>query len=442
MATSDDGDAFTPRRLLVTGAAGFIGFHVLQHVMRTGPLSDARALELVVGLDRVDYCSVVPSQAEFAPRRNGARPPPRYVFERVDTCDYDEVVRVLAEHDIDAVIHLAALTHVDNSFGDDLQFTQANVVGTHVLLEAVRSRAPRVKRFLHVSTDEVYGENRSERAFVETDALEPRNPYAATKAAAEAIAKSYLYSFHVPIVVARPNNVYGPRQFPEKVVPKFCRQLQLGTPLTIHGDGAARRCFLFVTDCAAALVEFCLRRGVVGEVYNVGGTDTFTVAALANELARAFAEHVSPPPPPPQSSSPGGGASANGVKVVHVEDRLFNDRSYDISSAKLKALGWPGPTTPWSVGVKTTVAWYVSHPMFWTNEDLALVPHPRLVSNTVPGGSPRSSAAAARSPHSHSQSNGDVSPMFFHGHGHSHGGGGGGHGHSHGGGRRSMEEFG
>jgi UDP-glucose 4,6-dehydratase len=280
-------------------------------------------------------------------------------FVKGDITAPSTVLQVLKDHQVDAVIHLAAQTHVDNSFGNSFTFTVSNVLGTHVLLEACKQVHPQVKRFLHVSTDEVYGENRqADHEFLESDALEPTNPYSATKAAAESIVKAYHRSFGIPVVIARPNNVYGPRQFPEKVIPKFIRQLESGLALTIHGNGGAQRSFLHVLDVVHALTNYILIRGSPGEVYNIGAAKVMSVLELATDLCRIF------------------GVPSN---FSYVPDRAYNDQRYHISSRKLRAeLGWPGPAIEWESGLKATVQWYSDHPAFWENEDGAIVAHPRL----------------------------------------------------------------
>jgi len=335
---------------LVTGGAGFIGYHVCDYILKTKP--DVK----VVCVDRLDYCSKEP---EFANTR--------FAFEKAEITDAGEMMRIFIHHKVDAVLHLAAQTHVDNSFGNSFTFTSSNVFGTHVLLETCKVLHPQVKRFLHISTDEVYGENLGGpgHVFTEGDTLEPTNPYSATKAAAEHIVKAYSRSYGIPVIMARPNNVYGPRQFPEKVIPKFTRQLQAGKPLTVHGAGQSRRSFLYCTDIAEALVDFCLLRGTIGEVYNVGSSNkAVTVVELSEELMDIFK------------------VGKDKRERAFVEDRAYNDQRYDISSAKLHALGWQ-PRVSWRQGLENTVQWYMEHkPGYWHNEEQAIVAHPRMTGVT------------------------------------------------------------
>jgi dTDP-glucose 4,6-dehydratase len=203
-----------------------------------------------------------------------------------------------------------------------------NVLGTHNLLESVRLHCPHLKKFIHVSTDEVYGEstmNPHDNQKTEQSVLCPTNPYAATKAAAELIAQSYYHSFKMPIIITRGNNVYGPRQYPEKVIPRFIYQLQEDKPVTIQGDGSCLRAFLHVKDAAAAFTTI-LERGELGEIYNIGCDEgmeysIMDIAVLLIHLIKG--EHVN-----------------ENEWIQFIEDRPFNDKRYYISNSKLKALGW------------------------------------------------------------------------------------------------------
>ena len=210
---------------------------------------------------------------------------PNYKFIKGNICSSDLVNFVLTTHKIDTIMHFAAQTHVDNSFGNSFQFTQNNIMGTHVLLESAKNAG--IKRFIHVSTDEVYGEQHADQdAMDEEQVLEPTNPYAATKAGAEFLAKSYHRSFQMPIIITRGNNVYGPHQYPEKLIPKFINQLMRGQKVTLHGDGTNMRNFLFVEDVARAF-ELILFRGKVGMIYNIGGSNEIQNIEVAKQLVVA-----------------------------------------------------------------------------------------------------------------------------------------------------------
>jgi dTDP-glucose 4,6-dehydratase len=263
-------------------------------------------------------------------------------------------------HRIDTVLHFAAQTHVDNSFGNSFNFTQTNVMGTHVLLESAKLFKQNLKLFVHVSTDEVYGESSPQKdatPFDEKSALNPTNPYAATKAAAELIVKSYAQSFGLPIIITRGNNVYGPHQYPEKLIPKFISLLRQGKPCTIHGNGQHRRSFIYVSDVAEAF-DVILHRGVPGNIYNIGTHFEITNLEIARKLMKAFKHDDE------QSW------------IVYVEDRNWNDVRYHINLDKLYSLGW-SPKISFEDGLQRTIDWYAQNSDHFGNITGALVPHPR-----------------------------------------------------------------
>ncbi len=314
---------------------------------------------------------------------------------------FDFVAYLLLNEEIDTIMHFAAQarpskrrfmllqlmlacvqTHVDNSFGNSFEFTKNNIVGTHVLLETARV-AGTIKRFVHVSTDEVYGEasHENKEASFEFATLEPTNPYSASKAGAEMLVKvrvlqtcltnrfraqllvvqAYFTSYKLPCIISRGNNVYGPHQYPEKLIPKFTLLAKKGMKLPVHGDGSALRSYLYVSDVAAAF-EVLLHRGKVGEIYNIGTTKELSTLDVARDVCAAL--HL----------------DANGL-VQNVQDRLFNDRRYFIESTKLQELGWT-PEVPWNVGLKKTIDWYVDNVFgkdYWADYEHALVAHPHAL---------------------------------------------------------------
>ncbi len=219
---------------------GFIGSHAAILLCKKYPQYN------IVVFDRLDYCSCLKNLDELQEL-------PNFKFIKGDIAVPDIVNYAFLENKIDTIMHFAAQTHVDNSFGNSLAFTQSNIMGTHVLLECAKN-CPTIKRFIHVSTDEVYGEGEDFNTdpMTEEHVLEPTNPYAATKAGAEFLVKSYFRSFKLPCLITRGNNVYGPHQFPEKLIPKFTNQLMRGQMLTLHGDGSNTRNFLYVEDVATA----------------------------------------------------------------------------------------------------------------------------------------------------------------------------------------------
>ena len=342
------GEDYVPTSILITGGAGFIASHVVIELCKKYPQYR------IVNFDKVDYCSCVKNLEEVASL-------PNYRFVRGDICSADLVNYVLEENNVDTIMHFAAQTHVDNSFGNSFQFTENNIMGTHVLLECAKNFG-RIRRFIHVSTDEVYGEGKDfdVKPMFEDEVLEPTNPYAATKAGAEFMAKSYYRSFNLPIIITRGNNVYGPHQYPEKLIPKFTNQLMRGRSVTVHGDGGNTRNFLHVKDVASAF-ECILHKGHVGEIYNVGGQNERSVLQVAEELIKIIC--------PEQDKA---------SRITFVPDRCFNDLRYTINSDKLIALGWREQMS-WEEGIRETVEWYrtVANDGRYGNIDSALVAHPR-----------------------------------------------------------------
>lgn len=289
-------------KIVVTGGCGFIGSHVAEHLRYLFPQA-----RLTI-LDKLTYAGDMDNVSHLV-KRSGVH------LEVGDICDPDLCRRAVCDGDL--VVHLAAESFVDNSFGDPLTFTVTNTLGTQTLLEACR--VARVPRFIHVSTDEVYGEVLSGE--VGEDApFNPTNPYSASKAAAEMIILGYLKSYRQPIIRVRANNIFGIRQYPEKVIPKFCLSMALGEKLTIHGNGSHRRHYLHAQDFAAA-ISLLIDEGVTGEVYNVGSDDEYSTLEVARLVCDVFGKDWR-------------------KQVVFVKDRPFNDRRYSISSARMQSLGW------------------------------------------------------------------------------------------------------
>lgn len=346
---------YVPKCILLTGGAGFIGSNVAINLVETMP--DVR----VVVFDKLDYCATVESLRSVWER-------PNFSFVRGDVCDANLVKYVLEQEKVDTIMHFAAQTHVDNSFGNSFEFTRTNVMGTHVLLEATKASAGTVRRFVHVSTDEVYGESErgSTDPFHEGSRMNPTNPYAATKACAELLAKSYVTSFGIPIVIVRCNNVYGRHQYPEKLIPKFIQLMERGRPLPIHGDGSTQRSFIHVSDVAAAY-SVVLKLGRHGEVYNIGTAQERTVLQVARQLLVAY-----------------GREKEEDKYLKFVEDRAFNDFRYNITHTKLTELGWAGPKVDFDDGLKATVEWMRANPRHFRSVESALAAHPRFGEYSAP----------------------------------------------------------
>ena len=300
--------------MLVTGCCGFIGSNFVNFYF-----NENREVE-IINLDAMYYCASENNVNEEI--RNSER----YHLVKGNLCSFDLISNILEIYKIDNVIHFAAQSHVQNSFDNALQYTNDNVVGTHTLLEACRKYG-KIERFIHISTDEVYGESmitENEEKKHEGSILCPTNPYAATKAAAELIAKSYYHSFKMPIIITRGNNVYGPNQYPEKLIPRFIQQLVENNPVTIQGDGSNIRAFLHVNDVCSAL-KLVLENGQIGEIYNIGSDDNheYTITQVAHILIEKIKK------------------TQNYDKwITYIEDRPFNDKRYYISNQKVKNLGW------------------------------------------------------------------------------------------------------
>lgn len=298
--------------LLITGGCGFIGSNFINYYFPSTPL------RCLVNLDAMYYCANEKNVDE------AIRQDPRYSFVKGNLRDKDFVSYLLQQHQITHVIHFAAQSHVQRSFDDSLEFTYDNVLGTHVLMECCRLYG-RLERFIHVSTDEVYGESMNtteELHKTEKSILCPTNPYAATKAGAELIVQAYAHSYKMPIIITRGNNVYGPNQYPEKVIPRFIQQLKQGQKVTIQGNGTAVRGFLHARDTAEAFACI-LEKGTIGEIYNIGTEDEYSVMQIAQILIRLI--H---------------GTEDYDQWISYIPDRPFNDQRYYISNAKLKGLGW------------------------------------------------------------------------------------------------------
>lgn len=315
-----------PRTVLVTGGCGFIGSNFLRYLHVKDP-----SLTLL-NIDRLTYCASL-GNVEGLPVTSFP----------IDLQETEKVLDILTVYHVDTIVHFAAQSHVDNCFDDPLCFTQDNVCGTHALLEAAK-RYGHLHRFLHVSTDEVYGETVTDRLFVENDPLQPTTVYAATKAAAEMLVRSYAHSSDVPAIMVRGNNVYGPRQFPEKVIPRFIVALLKGERCTVHGRGQTRRNFLFVEDMCSA-VWTVLQHGNIGEVYNIGADVAEERTVMDVVKALVLAVH--------------GPAASVDDHVTFVDDRPQNDFTYRVDSTRLHALGW-SPRTSFADGLKQTVVFYRS----------------------------------------------------------------------------------
>ena len=320
---------YQPTCVLITGCAGFIGSNVTVYLVQKYP--DIR----FVGFDCISYCASVDNFAEISSS-------PNWKFYKGNLLEADDLDRVFRENTIDTVLHYAAYSHVDASFLNSIEFTKNNVLGTHMLLEYAKRN--QIKRFIHVSTDECYGD--SDSISTESSTLNPSNPYSGSKSAAEMMVLSYMHSFKLPIIITRGNNVYGEKQFPEKCIPRFILRLMSGQKCQIQGSGKQKRSFMFISDVITAF-ETLLFKGECGHIYNVGTTEEHTVLDVAERLVK-----ILKPGEPVENW------------IDFVEDRPFNDQRYFISSEKLNKLGWQ-QIVDFDDGLHQTVEWYRSRVNQW-----------------------------------------------------------------------------
>ncbi len=338
------------KRLIVTGGAGFIGSAVVRQLIRNTDYA-------VLNLDRLTYAGNVDSVREVAENA-------RYSFAQVDICDRFAVERVFAEFRPDAVMHLAAESHVDRSIDGPSAFIRTNIVGTATLLEiataywrALPDGARSAFRFQHISTDEVYGSLGPEGLFTERSAYDPRSPYSASKAASDHLVKAWYHTYGLPVLLTNCSNNYGPYHFPEKLIPLVILNALEGKPLPIYGKGDNVRDWLYVEDHAKAL-RLVLEKGVPGETYNVGGNNERTNLQVVEMICETLDALR------PDRLGLLGLRSFKGL-IEFVPDRPGHDKRYAIDATKLRtALGWM-PEESFDTGILKTVRWYLDNAWWW-----------------------------------------------------------------------------
>ena len=312
-------------RLVVTGGAGFIGSNFVRFMLRRYDDLD------VVNLDKLTYAGNLDNLRDVEDDA-------RYTFVKGDICDA-AVVRA-ALQGADAVVNFAAETHVDRSISGPQDFINTDVLGTHTLLEAVRELG--IARYVQISTDEVYGSTET-GSFTEESDLAPSSPYSASKAGADLLVLAYHRTYEAPVLITRSSNNYGPWQYPEKIIPLFITNAIDDQALPVYGDGLNVRDWLYVDDNCAG-IDAVLRKGALGEVYNIGGGNEVRNLALTRQILELL------------------GKSPELIRFV--ADRPGHDRRYSIDCGKLQALGWR-PATPFETGLERTVSWYRDNPPWW-----------------------------------------------------------------------------
>ncbi|MBI3587150.1 MAG: dTDP-glucose 4,6-dehydratase [Ignavibacteriales bacterium] len=315
--------------ILITGGAGFIGSNFIQYMLRKHP--EYR----IVNVDKLTYAGNLENLEEV-------EDDPRYSFHEGDICDRPFIVELLHKYRIETLVNFAAESHVDRSIHGASEFVRTNIVGTNVLLEIAKEH--KLKKFIQVSTDEVYGSLGAEGKFTETTPIHPNSPYAASKASADMLVLAYHHTFGLPVVITRCSNNYGPYQFPEKLIPLMIANALSDKPLPVYGDGMNVRDWIHVADHCTA-IDAVLHHGAIGQVYNIGGN-----SERANlDLVKLILHHLAKPE----------------SLITFVKDRPGHDRRYAIDSSKIqKELGWK-PQYSFEQGLKETIGWYQKHQSWW-----------------------------------------------------------------------------
>jgi dTDP-glucose 4,6-dehydratase len=315
------------QNILVTGGAGFIGSNFVRYLLNKYPTYR------VVVFDKLTYAGRMENLLDVDDD-------PRYAFFKGDICDANAVASAIKQYQIDAIVNFAAESHVDRSILDPDAFVQTDVYGTYVLLEAAKQF--KVERFHHVSTDEVYGDV-PEGYSQETDPFAPNSPYSASKAGAELMIRSYFITYHLPVVVTRGSNTFGPYQYPEKLLPLFITNALDDLPLPLYGDGMQVRDWLYVMDHCKG-IDVVLHHGTLGEAYNIGGENEQHNLDVIRLMLKILGK--------PEAL------------IKSVQDRPGHDRRYALDTAKLRALGW-APRTDFEHALRETVTWYQQNEWWW-----------------------------------------------------------------------------
>jgi dTDP-glucose 4,6-dehydratase len=320
-------------KILVTGGCGFIGSNFIMYM-----LSEYKDC-LIINLDALTYAGNPDNLSTVQNNKN-------YVFVKGNICDKNLCQELFKKYDFDAVVHFAAESHVDKSIQGPSQFVLTNVLGTQNLLETAKDtwKNYNTKRFIHISTDEVYGSLGPSGYFTENTPLAPNSPYSASKASSDLIARAYYKTFGFPVIITRCSNNYGPFQFPEKLIPLMIINAIRDIPLPVYGDGKNIRDWLFVLDHCKA-ISLVLEKAKIGEIYNIGGSNEWRNIDIVKLILREVKK--------PESL------------ITFVPDRLGHDRRYAIDASKIKKeLGW-APQTKFEDGIKHTIGWYIKNRSWW-----------------------------------------------------------------------------
>ena len=314
-------------KILVTGGSGFIGSNFIRYMLNEHP-DDA-----IINLDKLTYAGNPDNLIDIENN-------PNYSFVRGDICDRNLVDRLMQEQQISQVIHFAAETHVDRSIMDGSAFVRTNLLGTHTLLDSALCRG--IDRFIHISTDEVYGST-IEGSFKETDVLNPSSPYSSSKAGSDLLARSYYVTHDLPVIITRCTNNFGPYQYPEKLIPLFITNLLEDEKVPVYGTGQNVRDWIYVLDHCRA-IDFILRHGGVGEIYNIGGGAERTNLEITENILEILGKDDS--------------------MIEHVKDRPGHDFRYSLDCSKLKDVGWV-PKYNFGDALEKTIGWYIENEWWW-----------------------------------------------------------------------------
>ena len=332
------------KTLLITGGAGFIGSHLVRHMVDKYPDYN------IINLDKLTYAGNLENLRDVESASN-------YTFVKADINSEDEVMKVFNDHRIDGVIHLAAESHVDRSISNPTEFIYTNIVGTVNLLNAARHQWKddlEDKLFYHVSTDEVYGSLGDTGLFTESTSYDPRSPYSASKASSDHLVRAYFHTFKLPVVISNCSNNYGGYQFPEKLIPLMIHNIKNNKPLPVYGQGLNVRDWLYVEDHAEA-IDLIFHKGKLGDTYNIGGNNEWRNIDLVNLLCSIMDQKL------------GREEGTSKKLITYVTDRAGHDLRYAIDSSKLQGeLGWE-PSLIFEEGLEKTVEWYLANEEWLNN---------------------------------------------------------------------------